>query len=271
MSREWQADQGFLTFAFNTTTVDYLELAYRLADSIARTQAIKNTSIVVDSITAEKIQPRHRAVFDLVIVHEKNKSAVKDFSHEAAAWQLTPYKQTIKIEADMLMTSSIDHWWSVLDQRDVCLTTKVFDHREKLITNRSQRRLVDDNLLPDVYTALYYFRYTQESQKFFTLVRQIYEQWTWFRDQYLVNCRYENPVTDEVFAIAAKLFGEQRCTLPIAVPAFVHMKNSLLDLPNDAPWWEYLYRELNDEGVKIGHHKQRLPLHYHYKDFWHGQ
>ena len=128
-----------------------------------------------------------------------------------------------------------------------------------------------DYLLPDVYTALYYFRYTQESQKFFTLVRQIYEQWTWFRDQYLVNCRYENPVTDEVFAIAAKLFGEQRCTLPIAVPAFVHMKNSLLDLPNDAPWWEYLYRELNDEGVKIGHHKQRLPLHYHYKDFWHGQ
>jgi hypothetical protein len=268
MSRTWSADRGFLTFAFNTAHVDYLDLAYRLGQSIGQTQKIKSVSVVLDDITAKSLSDQHRQTFDRIIIYNSDREKTKDFSHESMAWQLTPYKQTIKIEADMLMTSSVDHWWSILDERDICLTTSVFDNQETLITNRSQRKLFDDNLLPNVYTALYYFRYTQNSQKFFKLVQQIYEHWPWFRDHYLINCRYETPVTDEVFAIAAKLFGEHLCTLPMDLPTFVHMKNSLLDLPNDSAWWEYLYREMGENGVKLGHYKQRLPLHYHRKDFW---
>lgn len=267
MAREWIADKGYLTFAFNTKDTNYLELAYRLAESVRDTQQINNISVVIDSDTAERIKTKHTDVFDKIIVRGKSSHAHKDFSHEALAWDLTPYKQTIKIEADIYMTHSIDHWWSILDERDVCLTTDVFDHTGKPITNRSQRRLFDDNLLPNVYNAVYYFRYTQDSKRFFDTVKKIYADWPYYRDTLLKNCRYEKPVTDEVFAIAARIYGEEQCTLPFAVPAFLHMKNPLLELPNDGAWWEYLYVEDN----RIGHYAQKLPVHYNKKDYWDGR
>lgn len=267
MVREWIADKGYLTFAFNTKDTNYLELAYRLAESIRATQKINNVSVIIDSDTADRIKDKHELMFDKIIVKGKSSHAVKDFSHQALAWELTPYKQTIKIESDMIMTGSIDHWWSILDERDVCLTTDVFDHTGKLITNRSQRKLFDDNNLPNVYNAIMYWRYTRESKQFFDIVRSVYDNWPLFRDKLLKNCRYEKPVTDEVFAIAAMIYGVERCTLPFPVPAFLHMKNPLLQIPDDGPWTDYLYWEKD----RIGHYGQRLPVHYNLKDVWDGR
>jgi hypothetical protein len=271
MQRQWISDKGFLTFAFNTLDIDYLDLAYRLALSIKETQKENNISLITDSFTADKIKDKHEDIFDTIIIKGKTDRGHKDFSHEALAWDLTPYKQTIKVEADILILTSIDHWWDILDTRDVVLTTNVFKHTGELITNRSQRRLFDDNDLPDVYNAIYYFRYTRESQRFFDIVKQIYNNWAWFRDDYLINCRYENPVTDEVFAIAARIFGVENCTLPHAVPAFVHMKNPLLEIPSDGPWWDFLYWEKDSSSGRIGHYAQTLPVHYQRKDFWHAR
>lgn len=268
MERQWIADRGFLTFACNREKIDYLDLAYRLAVSIRGTQGIDNVSVIIDNNTADKIKDKHEDVFDSIIVMGKDRDDTR-FSHELHAWDLTPYKQTIKVESDIIMTSSVDHWWQILDERDVCLTTSVFNHKNQLITNRSQRKLFDDNLLPDVYNAIYYFRYTRDSKRFFDTVKQIYRDWAWYRDEYLINCRYEHPVTDEVFAIAARIYGIENCTLPQDVPAFVHMKNPLLEIPNDAPWYEYLHFEQSEQGVRVGHHQQRLPLHYQRKDLWH--
>jgi hypothetical protein len=267
MAREWLGEQGYLTFAANTRDSNYLELAYRLAESIKDTQSIKNVSIVIDHITASSIKDKHSRMFDRILVQGKDDRA-NSFVLEARAWDLTPYKQTIKIEADMLMTANLDHWWSILDERDVCLTTTVFKPTGQLVTDRSQRRLFDDNLLPDVYNAVYYFRYTRDSQQFFHLVKRIFQEWPLFRDQILKNCRKKEPATDEVFAIAALLYGIERCTLPFAVPAFLHMKNPLVDIPSDAPWWEYISYEQADEGTRVGFYQQRLPLHYQRKDFW---
>jgi hypothetical protein len=267
MVREWVAEKGYLTFAFNTKDTNYLELAYRLAESIKATQKHNNISVIIDSDTAERIKTKHTDIFDRIMIKGKASHAHKDFAHQALAWDLTPYKQTIKIEADMYMTSSIDHWWSILDERDVCLTTSVFDHTGELITDRSQRRMFDDNDLPNVYNAITYFRYTKDSKQFFDIVKRIHEDWEFYKNTLLKNCRYERPVTDEVFAIAARIYGEERCTLPFPVPAFLHMKNPLLGLPNDGAWWEYLYVE----GNRIGHYAQKLPVHYNKKDYWDGR
>lgn len=266
MAREWISDKGYLTFAFNTKDTNYLELAYKLAESIRNTQKINNISVVIDSDTAERIKTHHTDIFDRIIIQGKASHSKKDFHHQALAWDLTPYKQTIKMEADMYMTSSIDHWWQIMDERDVCLCTDVFTHTGKPIANRSLRRVVDDSNLPDVYNAIVYFRYTKDSRRFFDIVKAVFKDWEWYRDNFLKNCRYEDPIADEVFAIAARIYGEEKCTLPFAVPAFVHMKNPLLEIPNSGAWWEYLYVEQN----RIGHYSQTLPIHYHKKDFWRG-
>jgi hypothetical protein len=267
MAREWIGEQGYLTFALNKKDTNYLAMAYLLAESIKDTQKINNISLAIDHDTAPYIKTKHEKMFDRIIMLGKREAVRKDFAHEARTWDITPYKCTIKAEADMLFTHSVDHWWPILDERDVVFTTDVFKIDHTVATNRSQRRLFDDNDLPNVYNALYYFRYTAESKRFFDIVKRIFAEWAWFRDHLLVNCRYEDPVADEVFAIAVRIFGEELCTLPQPVPAFIHMKNPLLEIPNDAPWWEYLYWERSGSDVRIGNYQQHLPVHYHNKLF----
>lgn len=267
MSREWIAEQGYLTFALNTKDCDYLSLAYRLAESIKDTQKSNNISLVIDHYTADRIKQKHKDMFDKIIMLGKRDPAQKDFMHESMAWDITPYKQTIKAESDMIFTHSVDHWWNILDERDIVFTTDVYKNDHTLITDRSQRRLFDDNDLPNVYNALYYFRFTRDSQMFFALVKRIMNEWAWFRDHHLKNCRYEHPVADEVFAIAVKIFGEERCTLPQSVPAFLHMKNRLLEIPSDGAWWKYLSWEKSEDAVRVGLYQQHLPVHYQNKSF----
>jgi hypothetical protein len=47
----FQAQQGYFTFAQNTDTVNYLELAYAQALSIKNTQTINQYAVAVDSQT----------------------------------------------------------------------------------------------------------------------------------------------------------------------------------------------------------------------------
>ena len=115
--------------------------------------------------------------------------------------------------------------------------------------------------------VLFYAPWCKDSQKFFSIASAIFDNWKWFRDNFLKNCRYDEPVTDEVFAIAAKIYGIENCTLSGSVPTFVHMKNPLLDIPNDGPWWEYMNWEKSGTAIRIAHHQQHLPIHYCNKKF----
>jgi hypothetical protein len=259
--------QGYVIVACNTADINYLEHAYHLAVSIKDTQKINNVSVIANAPAVTELQDKHRRVFDNVIPVMIDESDTKNFTAEYRVWERSPYKQTIKIEADMLLTSNIDHWWAILDQKDIVLTNQVVTYRNDIITNRSQRKLFDDNQLPDVYSGLYFFRYSRNSQYFFNLVKQIFQNWSWFRDHYLINCRYQYPVTDEVFAIAANMFGIENCTLSGSIPSFVHMKNQLQNLPTSDPWWEYIWFEKTNTQVNVGFYKQTLPLHYNNKKF----
>ena len=257
--------KGFCTVACNTNDINYLEHAYHLAVSIKDTQSVKEMSVVVNTATQQQFEEKHRQIFDHVITVPADIAEKKDFISEIAVWQ-SPYKQTIKVEADMIMTANLDHWWPILDQKDVVLTSQVETYWGETIQDRSQRQLFDINNLPDVYSGLYYFRRTLDAKKFFVIVAEIFHNWPWFRDHYLKNCRYEHPVTDEVFAIAAKIFGVEKCTLLGPVPSFVHMKNELQKIASAGPWFEAVQYEKN-EYVNIGFFRQHLPLHYHNKKF----
>lgn len=258
---------GYLIVACNTRDIDYLKHAYYLACSIKDTQKQYNKiSIIVNDLAAKSLKSVDRDIFDQVIKVNQN-TEQKDFAVDANIWNLSPYKQTIKIESDMILTSNIDHWWAILDQKDIVLTNCVQTYWGEKITNRSQRKLFDDNLLPDVYSGFMYFRYSKESQKFFNIVQQIFSNWDWYRDYYLKNCRYQKPVSDEVFAIAARIYGVENCTLTDSVLSFVHMKNGLQKLPNEEEWWQYVFCEKNLNTYNVGFYKQTLPLHYHNKKF----
>jgi hypothetical protein len=61
--------------------------------------------------------------------------------------------------------------------------------------------------------------------------------------------------------------GKQYVTLPIPIPTFVHGKGGAWGLSEQTPWYEQLYVEWDNSVPIIGHYHQRLPLHYHHKEW----
>lgn len=252
--------RGYLTFAINNE-IDYVRLAYLQALSIKKTQKINNYAVVVKNIN--DVEEKYKAVFDHIIELHEFKSK---FYHESYAFNLSPFKETVKVEADIIFTANIDHWWDCYNNA-VVVTNKVQTYYNKEYTDRSQRILFDNNMLPDVYSGWVYFRYSKEAAEFYNLVKSIFDNWSWFRDHYLKNCRYDEPVTDEVYAIACKILGESKTTTKNQIPTFVHMKSKGQGLHNSKPWYDQLYVQKDQNNLTVGFFKQTLPFHYCDKSF----
>jgi hypothetical protein len=247
--------------------VDYLRLAYLQALSCQLTQSkVKSFSIITDVATANQITDQQRAVFDQVIVMNTDLATgtIKQ-QNESQVFRLSPYKRTIKTEADMLFTADYSWLWDVYNPYTMLFTQTVYTYNHKKVTNRSQRKLFDDNLLPNIYSGWTYFTFDRESKKFYDTMQTIIADWAWYRDQHLVNCRYDTPRTDEVYALTAKILNIPLIDIGWG---FVHMKPELQNLHRDTEWIEQLNIEIhNDFCPSIGFFRQTRPLHYQVKSF----
>jgi hypothetical protein len=263
-------DRGFITFAQNTNAVDYVKLAYLQALSIKTSNKINSYAVLVDHSTMQQVTDRQREVFDYVIEipgEDCAKYSQWKLQNEWKAQIATPFIETIKLEADMIVPTSIDHWWDILSNKDIVFTNKICDYREQISDTRVYRQVFDHNNLPDIYTGLYYFKNNDQVKKFFELAESIFENWHFVRTEILSNAMGIPSNTDLVFALAARIFGEENCTLPGAVPCFSHMKGAVQGWDINQIWMEYLYYQFDRTRFTVGFQRQRLPFHYHYKNF----
>jgi hypothetical protein len=263
------AQQGFLTFAQNTD-VDYLQLAYVQAMAIKLTMSGSQYAVIVDKQTLEKVTDQHRHVFDYVIELPEDYAEKEHWklSNEWQVFYLTPFKETIKLESDLIFTRSIEHWWPAFRLRDLVLSTGCRDYQQRLSSNRTYRRLFDDNELPDVYNGLMYFRYSQTAAEFFWYAEWIFKNWNYIRDNLLKNCRDESPTTDVVYALTAKILGVERCTLPsIDYINFVHMKPAINGFSEASNWTDSVMSETDLPMIRINNVNQYHPVHYHEKSW----
>lgn len=259
--------QGFFTFAQNTSDIDYLRLAYLQALSIKGTMPGSKYAVAVDDNTLALVTKEHRQVFDYVILIENDLSRNETWklSNEWQVFHLTPFKETIKLESDIIFTRSISHWWHAFRLRNIVLSSGCRDYQGNLATSRAYRKLFDDNKLPDVYNGLMYFRYSQEAYDFFNIAGQIFRNWSTVKTT-LIKCSDEHPTTDVVYAITAKILGVEQCTLPLDWINFVHMKPSINQWPNQ-PWHELVVSELDLPMLRINNTNQYHPVHYHEKSW----
>ena len=261
--REFKGQKGFLTFAIGPS---YLRMAYAQALSIKLAMPKANYAVIIDKDTEKYINRRHRQLFDTTIVLKTEKRS-NSMEYECYAFDLTPWKETIKLDADVYFPESIDHWWTNLRLRDVCFTKNVYTFTDKEITSRWHRQLFDSNLLPNVYTALWYFRYTDTAFDLFQKAKYITKNWDWYAKRFLINNRSSELRTDEVFALAVAIVGEDLCTLPgKLVPSFTHMKEQLNELNKDTPWPDQLYTT-GDQSIDVGFYPQYRPFHYYRKEW----
>jgi hypothetical protein len=262
-----QEQQGFLTIAQNTVDTDYLKLAYVQAMSIKLVMPQSKYAVLVDHNTLASVTEQHRRVFDYVITIDNDMAADETWklSNEWQVFELTPFKETIKLESDIVFTRSIEHWWTAFRLRDIVLSTGCRDYRGQLSTARDYRRVFDDNQLPDVYNGLMYFRYTRTATQFFNIAQQIYANWDYVSQQLLKNCRDPSPTTDVVYALSAKILGVQLCTLPSAdFINFTHMKPAI-NAWSIRPWCEQVVCETDLPMLRIANQNQYHPVHYHDK------
>lgn len=261
--------QGFLTIAQNTT-VNYLDLAYVQAMSIKLTMPDSKYAVLVDKDTLAQVTDKHRLVFDYVITIESDQAQQDSwkFRNEWQAFHLTPFKETIKLESDLVITRSIAHWWTTFRLKNVVLSQGCRDYRGQLSNNRTYRQLFDDNDLPDVYNGLMYFRYSPDSAEFFWWAKVIFENWQHVRDNILTKCRDEYPTTDVVYALAAKIMGVDRCTIPgVDFINFTHMKPAINNFSNDVVWPNLVVSELDPPMLRINNLNQYHPVHYQDKEW----
>ena len=265
-----QAQTGFLTFAQNTPDVDYLRLAYLQALNIKSTQRNNQFAVIVDSQTEKEITEKQRRVFDFVVVLDEDHAQEDTWklSNEWQAFWLTPFKETVKLESDLLFTRNIDHWWHALRTRELVLSHGCKNYLQEASLNRRYRRTFDETGLPDVYNGLMYFRFSRTASTFFVYARDIFRNWDSVRDQCLKNCRDEKPTTDIVYALAAEIVGRENCTIPsLDFVNFVHMKPSIQNWHGDNDWQDCVVSEFDSGMIRINNINQYHPLHYQDKTF----
>ena len=148
------AERGYLIPAIGDV---YVACAQKLSDSIHKWHPNANVTILT-----------------------KEMLPYGDLGGYANDWQVftaSPYRQTIKLEADMIAASPIDHWWTLLEQRDVVISQGARTFYDEPAESRYYRKIFDQNNLPDVYNAITYWRLSNTAREFFNLVRLIFDHW----------------------------------------------------------------------------------------------
>jgi len=184
-------------------------------------------------------------------------------------WQVyeaSPYDYTIKLEADMYIPRSIEYWWDILAERDLVVSTHIRNFKQEITQNRTYRKFIDDNDLPNCYNAITYFKKSDFAKQFFETVRTIFENWQEFRST--LRCNVDEPATtDWVYAIACHVLGVEKTTLPQFTDfGMIHMKQFVNNLPTEK-WTRSLVYEILPHTLRINSIPQLYPLHYHIKSF----
>jgi len=246
-------EQGYLIVAVNSDSVNYVELAVQLAHSVKQHDPVAQVCLVSDQLCDDP-------VFDHVRLLD-NADQQNPYNNDWQVFKLSPFRETIKLEADMLIASSIAHWWDGFRNRDVVISLGCRNWQGEISTARQYRRVFDENNLPDVYNAITYWRLSLTAKEFFKLVQDIFLDWPQYRK--LIKYSPDKPDTDLVYAIAAKIVGVEHVTVPDS-PSIVHMKRHHAGTQTEN-WTQELVWET--DPLRIQTVVQTGAFHYHVKNW----
>lgn len=235
-------------------TGDYVANAIRLRESLQAFHPQARTCLLTDS-AIDTHGFDHLRLIDNADQHNP-------YANDPQVFRKTPFRETIKLEADTLVASPIDHWWTLLRYRDVVISTGCRNWRDQRSQDRSYRQTFDANHLPDVYNAITYWRLSATAKEFFDCVKNIFQHWDQFRR--LIKFAPDQPDTDLVYAMAAVIVGEDRVTMPFAsYPSMVHMKSAHAGTLGD--WTQELVWET--DPLRVQTLAQWGLFHYNRKDW----
>lgn len=233
-------ERGFLIPAVNDGNVDYRRCAEQLKQSILKWHPDADITVVT-----------------------RDMLPYGDQGGQANDWQMyrvSPYHETIKLEADMVACSHIDHWWTMFRHRDLVISTGCRDWRDQKSLCRRYRQTWDLNYLPDVYNAITYWRVSHTAKNFFNLCRLLWQNWDEFSK--LLKQPPQQASTDLIYAMVAVIMGSDKVTLPPHTgPSIVHMKQHVAGTVQED--WTQEFTWEHDQGwIRLNTVTQWGLLHY---------
>lgn len=252
---------GICILAQNNTDIDYVKQAYALALSIVGHSPSTNISLITDDV----IPSTYKSVFDKIIPIPWGDMTQGKYWKIENRWKLyhiTPYRNTIVFDADMLVLDPIDYIWSNCD--NLMFTKNVSTYRNELITSRYYRKTFDVNNLPNVYTGMYQFAKCEKTKEFFVLLELIMKNWKVFYNKFAPKNLQKWCSVDVSAAIALKILDIQGYALnDNSCLTFTHMKPYVQNLRSpSAKWTDQLPVDIGSNGLFINGFKQSGVLHY---------
>jgi len=254
-------DKGYVWFALNNSSTDYIELSRQLAKSIKKVNRHSKVCVITD-------KPIKDELFDFVQVLKENDSSEQEWklNNEYKVFGLTPFTHTVKLEADMLFTTNTDWWWNLLWQHDQVFSYNCRNYQDDVIKNSYYRKLFVRNQLPDVYNGLHYFRRSVKAKQFYDLCETIIKDWKTVKKSVLVNCHGEQPTTDVVYALANKIQDPlQKDKIDYEWFKFMHNKSQINGVSPQLQNDNYLNPMKVGNKLYIGGYRQTRIVHYHNK------
>lgn len=255
MNNDW----GYLIPAIDHESNTYLDCARRLAVTVKQHDPGVPVAVMTNHCVSD-------SVFDLVIPLPFGDLCEGKKNKQANDWQVyraSPFHETIKLEADMLLTSPCQHWWSMFRLKDIVISTGCRDWRDTHVRYGPYRKTFENNHLPDTYNAVTYWRKSKTAKEFFDWCKRIWMDWP----QYcrLLKFADDEPSTDLVYAMAAMIVGTEKTTLPSS-PNIIHMKQKIIT-GSHVDWTKELVWEWHQGHLRINTLAQWGVFHYHRKDW----
>jgi hypothetical protein len=246
--------KGYLVLAQG----NYIAHAELLARSIKATQSTVNSiSIITD-------QPCNSSLFDCVIAIPANdlaKDSEWKIHNRAYFYELSPYDETVILDADMIFLDDVSHWWSMFEKHDLLITNKVKTYKGTWVEYNPYRKAFKHNDLINLFSAFCYFKKSDKVKEFFELTKSIISNWEYFSLMYTPNDRQAWPSLDLAFAIAVMILGLD-VESKFDYPTFTHMKSGCQgwEVYNER-WRTHLGCYVTDK-LRLGNHVQQGILHY---------
>jgi hypothetical protein len=262
--------KGFLIFAQNTDSVDYLEQAYALALSIKYSQnSVKNVSIV----TSDKVPKNYKHAFDKIIPTPwtaKPTNSRYATEHRWKLYHVTPYDETIVLDSDMLLVEDIESWWEYCSSYDLKFCSRIKNYKLETVRDTFHRKTFIANKLSEPYIALHYFKKSQLAHEFYKTLEFVCNNWEWCWDKF-APVEYQNTCSlDLATAVAIEILMCHDTIFDRHSPLeFIHMKSHLQGWDNHSENWQDIVPSvLNTKGdLVVGNIKQSKLFHYIEKDF----
>lgn len=239
-------NKGFVIMAQDTEKTSYTKCAETLRKSILRVMPDANVTIITTDMLPY--------------------GDLGGFANDWQVYEAGHYDYTIKLEADMYIPRNIDHWWDVLKHRDVVVSSTIRNFKQEISDVRVYRRFIEDNNLPNVYNAITYFKKSDTAKQFFSIVKDIFENWEEYKK--ILKCNQTEIVsTDWVYSIACHIMGVEKTTMPTFTEmSMVHMK-AFVNNNVTENWTDTFVYECLPDQIRVQTVPQQYPFHYHVKNF----